>query len=105
MNNDLISRSVLIEEIRERMLDEDEIMHELDREYNKGLLRAIKCVKRAPAVDAEPVRHGKCDFCGRGKPIKAYTYLPDCGLQYGIAIEAIYCPKCGKKMDGGAKDA
>lgn len=50
----------------------------------------------------EPVaRNGrvKCDFCGRGKPIKAYTYLPDCGLQYGATIEAVYCPKCGTKMD------
>ena len=54
----------------------------------------------------EPVRHGrvKCDFCGRGKPIKAYTYLPDCGLQYGATIEAVYCPKCGAKMDGGSDD-
>ena len=62
-------------------------------------------VRAAPVVDAEPVRHGrvKCDFCGRGKPIKAYTYRPDCGLQYGATIEAVYCPKCGAKMDGEAE--
>ena len=59
-------------------------------------------IARFPAVDADPVRHTKCDFCGRGKPIKAYTYLRDCGMQYGAAIEAIYCPNCGAKMsDGG----
>lgn len=97
--DDLISRSALLEEVRDRILDKDEVKDDLDRQYNRGLLHAIKDVKLAPAVDAEPVRHTKCDFCGRGKPIKAYTYLPDCGLQYGIAIEAIYCPNCGVRMD------
>ena len=62
-------------------------------------------IARFPAVDADPVRHTKCDFCGRGKPIKAYTYLRDCGLQYGTAIEAIYCPNCGTKIsEGGLVD-
>lgn len=54
----------------------------------------------AIAVDAEPVRHGKCELCGRGKPIKAFTVLPECGLQYGPSIMARYCPNCGAKMDG-----
>lgn len=49
----------------------------------------------------EPVRHGRCEFCSRGKPIKAFTILPDCGLQYGTSIMANYCPLCGAKIDGG----
>lgn len=49
----------------------------------------------------EPVRHGRCEFCSRGKPIKAFTILPDCGLQYGKSIMANYCPLCGAKIDGG----
>lgn len=53
-----------------------------------------------PAVDAVPVVRKHCDFCGRGKPIKAFTVLPDCGLQYGTSIMATYCPNCGAKMDG-----
>lgn len=53
-----------------------------------------------PAVDAAPVVRKHCDFCGRGKPIKAFTTLPDCGLQYGTSIMATYCPNCGAKMDG-----
>lgn len=53
-----------------------------------------------PAVDAAPVMRKHCDFCGRGKPIKAFTTLPDCGLQYGTSIMATYCPNCGAKMDG-----
>ena len=94
MNNDLISWAALIFEIQ----------HGNHPKFYDGQHVAdwqMSCIRNAPAVDAEPARHGKCDFCRRGKPIKAYTYLTDCGLQYGIAIEAIYCPKCGEKMDGG----
>lgn len=58
-------------------------------------------IEKLPAVDAEPVRHGKCEFCSRGKPIKAFTILRDCGLQYGTSIMANYCPLCGAKIDGG----
>lgn len=72
---------------------------QLSEKYTRTVAKCIRAIHDVPAVDAEPARHGKCDFCGRGKPIKAYTYLPDCGLQYGIAIEAIYCPNCGAKMD------
>ena len=73
---------------------------ELDREYNKGLLRAIKCVKRAPAVDAEPARRGEwtkpykndiwdcyaCSLCG---------YICDSKFRF--------CPNCDAKMDRGAE--
>ena len=89
--NDLISRNALLDAIPKN----DELL--------SADVRRIIC--ESPKVDVEPVRHGKCDFCGRGKPIKAYTYLPDCGLQYGIAVEAIYCPVCGAKMDGGTYNA
>lgn len=84
--SDLISRNALLD----AMPKNDELLS-VD-------VRRIIC--ESPNVDAESVRHGKCDFCGRGKPIKAYTYLPDCGLQYGIAVEAIYCPNCGARIRG-----
>lgn len=100
MDNDLISRSTLIEAIRERMLDEDEIMHELDREYNKGLLRAIKCVKRAPAVDAEPARRGEWT-----KPYKNDIW--DCYVcslcGYMCDSKFRFCPNCDAKMDRDAE--
>ena len=93
MKGDLISRSALLDAMRDTEFTTYFPLDEIDS--------VIDC---APAVDAEPVRHTKCDFCGRGKPIKAYTYLRDCGLQYGVAIEAIYCPNCGAKMiQGGAE--
>ena len=53
-----------------------------------------------PAVDAVPVVRKHCDFCGRGKPIKAFTILPYIGMQYGPSIMATYCPNCVAKMNG-----
>ena len=64
-------------------------------------------VQMAPAVDAEPVRHGrwerimefncnpyeseieeKCSICGR------------CVQRYGAQPQDNYCPYCGAKMKG-----
>lgn len=53
VNNDLISREALLEKIRDQILEDDEVEDKLDMQYNRGLLRAIKVVKRAPAVDAK----------------------------------------------------
>lgn len=68
-------------------------------------------VQMAPAVDAEPMRHGrwerimefncnpyeseieeKCSICGR------------CVQRYGTQPQDNYCPNCGAKMDGGKQD-
>lgn len=69
-------------------------------------------VQMAPAVEAEPVRHGrweivivstsnpyeseieeKCSICGR------------CVQRYGAQPQDNYCPNCGAKMDGGDDSA
>jgi hypothetical protein len=50
------------------------------------------------ALRAEKERDKGCDFCHRGKPIKAHTYLPDCGLQYGVSVQADFCPVCGRRL-------
>ena len=69
---------------------------------------AFDFIKEAPAVEAEPIRHGKwsntltygmikewnCTNCGASAPYKECSsdqYLSD------------YCPNCGAKMDGGAE--
>ena len=57
-------------------------------------------LRKLPAANAERVRPKGCAFCGRGKPIKAFTVLTDCGLQYGPSITATFCPRCGAKIDG-----
>ena len=58
-------------------------------------------VKRAPAADVAPVRHGrwiydhwcefKCSVCGEFSNSKPYRGKEN------------YCPNCGAKMDGGDK--
>lgn len=66
-------------------------------EENKALHQDAK---HLTADDAVPAVRKHCDFCGRGKPIKAFTILPDIGMQYGPSIMATYCPNCGAKMNG-----
>ena len=117
MYNDLISRSALLEEIGERILEEDEIEDKLDVQYNIGLLKAIKDVKRAPAVDAEPVRQAKwvwdndaidwglgawvCSKCG-GRNDNIHAGKPGTDGGFGanpyIWSGSNYCPNCGAKM-------
>lgn len=96
---DLISRSALLEKVRDRIFDKDGIKDDLDRQYHRGLLHAIKDVKLAPAVDAEPVRYGqwnngRCTGCGEHAPYwcMATTYH-----------RSSYCPNCGARMDGDAE--
>lgn len=95
--SDLIEREALLESVRKWIMDTSEIRDSLDHQYNKGLLRAIKEIQRAPAVDAEPVRHGKwlygiwetypdghvCDQCRTGYPIR-FNYCPNCGAKMDL---------------------
>lgn len=93
MDGDLISRKALLEKT-------ETIYNVVDDVLTTASVVTRTDIVMAPAVDAEPVRHEKCELCGRGKPIKAFTILPECGLQYGPSIMARYCPNCGARMDG-----
>lgn len=118
-----------------KMYDADSQVAKLEAAQNDLLMRgqiaaernvakfALQVVYDEPTVDAEPVRHGRCDTCdikenGRGS-IELYgndwlmyirqqgaTYdmiINHCGDQISIPIE--FCPDCGAKMGGGAEDA
>ena len=78
-------------------------------------------IKDAPTIDAEPVRHGRCDMCeimesghwirlyngngwdvGIGRRIDGYELvISHCGEHFATKID--YCPYCGAKLDGGEK--
>ena len=59
-------------------------------------------IKKAPTIEAEPVRHGRwvptpeCDSCWCSCCKKQYTGF--------FASWWNYCPNCGVKMDGGGDD-
>ena len=90
MDGDLISRKALLEKLDEC----DKLVRNLtanvdDKDEMIVTLSVVrKFVNNRPAVDAEPVRHGRwehglqCPFCNQ-----IDTTKPN------------YCPNCGAKMD------
>lgn len=92
---DLISRKALMEELDEREKLVRKLTANVDdeAEMTVSLSAVRKFVSNRPAVDAEPVRHGRwehglqCPFCNQ-----IDTTKPN------------YCPNCGAKMDGETKD-
>lgn len=92
MNNDLISRSALLE---------------LAHNHVGG---TVDCndIARFPAVDAVVVRHGRWIMRGgyiRCSECDAKTLWKDTGGTGGFSheyeqVRANYCPNCGAKMDG-----
>ena len=99
MSNDLISRSALLEKMSE--------LNGWD-EYNEGVGACHRLVDFAPAVDAEPVRHGIWTSIADGDMAEC----SECGECYDTETEGVivfskfyrFCPSCGAKMDGGATD-
>ena len=61
---------------------------------------SIEDIKKAPTIEAEPVKHGR-RVIAEGRPMTFY----ECSLcndrwNYGAVIHMNYCPNCGAKMDG-----
>lgn len=105
MNNDLIRRSLLLTVPNVRKVTE----------YDEGgwgmSYNAVpeEAIEKAPAVDAEPVRHGRweVDMVTNYKAYPAYTYKSGykcslCGRRERTNKEP-YC-HCGAKMDGGEQN-
>ena len=72
---------------------------EEDNIMGLGVMMAIRKVKDAPTIEAEPVRHGEWVECGfRAK----CSVCGGSGSIYDAPINPYkYCPYCGAKMDGG----
>ena len=69
-----------------------------------------KCIYEAPKVEAEPVRHGRwkgwttSKFTGKyedyDEPVfKDYVYYTCSECYRKSAIQELYCPHCGARMD------
>ena len=98
--NDLISRKAAINTIKNHYCDGctyygvkcKSVLSENCPIYNASI--AIGAV---PAVDAEPVRHGRWIYLNE-------SVFPDyacslCGCISIFVADAKYCPRCGAKMD------
>ena len=73
----------------------------------------FRTIKQIPAIDAEPVRHGRWKgwttsrFTGKYKDydepeFKDYVYFTCSECYRKSAIQELYCPQCGARMDGGS---
>ena len=98
MNNDLISRSALMDKIANHDILKTTRIITRERRYGFEITKSdmFGYVVKAPTVDTEPVRHGRwveeepavyrCSECGftftSGDPIKMFAYC-----------------RCGCKMD------
>lgn len=102
MNGDLISRAALVKAlIAERDKHPPEVNGEHQR-YNQairgGIRKALREIEMAPAVDAEPVVHGR--WIERPFLLGTTHVCSECGDYYGMPHGVFkFCPNCGAKMD------
>ena len=87
-----------------RLIDADalikkwENVHSKDASFAMAVIGAINDVKKAPTIDAVPVRHGEWIYDDG-------YYCSECNHHaYGNTLECMngtyrYCPNCGALMD------
>lgn len=90
-------------------IEREALIEDLDAAAKHGGMGAIiaqtlqRYVKRAPAADVVPVRHGRWEFLGPNRLVKECM----CGTCSACKIRSKYitniglCPNCGARMDGG----
>ena len=110
MNDDLISRAALLEWVQNQKAEAYGVYGNIIKAAIDAVLHhnVVNAIRTAPAVDAEPVRHGEwivhdwAEECN-GVLISNYECSECC---YWERHEADYCPNCGAKMDkeGDADD-
>lgn len=99
LNNDLISRATAIAEIEEYIDEYSEL--DLITGYHNlkwcAMEEAKDVLLTLPAVDAEPVRHGRWLRMDEA-PEWDQRRCSECGDI--SCCQRNYCPNCGAKMDG-----
>lgn len=113
MNEDLISRKYVIAQllkereqfppmVAERYSFGVKLPHMFNQAMRGGIRKGLRIVETAPAVDAEPVRHGRWYQKRISVPKgKGQTYLVwACSLCHKHEKKrSDYCPNCGAEMD------
>ncbi len=104
--DDLISRSVLLKAMGLEYKDTERLIQSGETYLDnlaEGYTEVYNLIKSAPAIEAEPVRHGRwvdrmvrdwrCSECGEAiykvRNVDGYCYDD----------KPNYCPNCGAKMD------
>ena len=102
--SDLISRSALLSQIGvelTRLETDNDRLWEMNRKYHAGMAIANGIIIKAPAVDAEVVRHGRwievVTYDQDGDCLEVEYKCSECGRLEGLDDEP-YC-NCGAKMD------
>lgn len=115
MNNDLISRKALVKAllaerehfppmVEERYSFGVKLPHHFNQAMRGGIRKALRAVETAPAVDAEPVRHGRViETVENGKFKRIFSCCGTDFTKMTMWMTPRYCPHCGAKMDGGAE--
>lgn len=93
------------------------ILEENSRNYaaTENVAQILLRIETAPTIEAEPVRHGRwkgwttSKFTGKYKDydepeFKDYVYYTCSECYRKSAIQELYCPQCGARMDGGLKN-
>lgn len=89
-------------------IDREEYCEKHCRCSNEYCDRQSCPIWKAPAADVAPVVHGKWEYIPQTLNTLSQLRCPFCGwwsLDPSIDGAYNYCPNCGAKMDGGAKNA
>lgn len=92
-----------------RLINADTLLQKVEEAYKyedrRGQLgHALRCIKEAPTIEAEPVKHGRwTPSKSRGLPTNRFVCSECSGLTqvstYRYHCMCKYCPTCGARMD------
>ena len=92
-----------------RLIDADALKEKLENGYantHHSRIYAIAMLKKAPTIEAEPVRHGEWVHTDKAASWKCKDECGECHYHTADRVDLSclnYCPNCGAKMDGKVK--